>query len=58
MTFASLGGLFPPGLHRDNTWSTAAFRGGDLATLLAVPVLVVALVLAHRAVTGRWRRCR
>jgi hypothetical protein len=49
MTFASLGGLFIDGLYRDNTWSTAAYRGGDLATLLlAVPVLVVALVLARR----------
>jgi hypothetical protein len=49
MAFASLGGLLLHGLYRDNTWSTAAFRGTDLATLLfAVPVLVVALVLAHR----------
>jgi hypothetical protein len=49
MAFASLGGLFLPGLYRDNTWATAAFRGNDLATLvLAVPVLAVALVLASR----------
>jgi hypothetical protein len=49
MTCASLGGLFLHGLYRDNTWSTAAFRGTDLATLLlAVPTLVVSLVLAHR----------
>jgi hypothetical protein len=49
MIFASLGGLLVPGLYRDNTWATAAFRGNDLATLvLAVPVLVVALVLARR----------
>jgi hypothetical protein len=49
MTFASVGGLLLPGLYRDNTWATAAFRGNDLATLLlAVPVLVVALVLARR----------
>jgi len=49
MTFASLGGLFLPGLYRDNTWATAAFRGNHLATLLfAVPVLAVALVLARR----------
>lgn len=49
MTFASLGGLFLPGLYRDNAWATAAFRGTDLATLLfAVPVLAVALVLARR----------
>jgi hypothetical protein len=49
MTLASLGGLFAHGLYRDNTWSTAAYRGTDLATLLvAVPVLVVAVVLAYR----------
>jgi hypothetical protein len=49
MVFVSLGGLFLHGLYRDNTWSTAAFRGNDLATLvLAVPVLAVALVLARR----------
>jgi hypothetical protein len=49
MVVASLGGLFLPGLYRDNTWATAAFRGTDLATLLlAVPVLAVALVLARR----------
>jgi hypothetical protein len=49
MAVASLGGLFLPGLYRDNTWSTAAFQGTDLATLLfAVPVLVTALVLARR----------
>jgi hypothetical protein len=49
MAFASLGGLLWHGLYRDNTWSTAAFRGNDLATLLlAVPVLVVGLVLARR----------
>ncbi|HUK72706.1 MAG TPA: hypothetical protein VLW50_28770 [Streptosporangiaceae bacterium] len=49
MVFPSLGGLLLPGLYRDNTWSTAAFRGNDLATLLlAVPVLAVALVLARR----------
>ncbi len=49
MIFASVGGLLLHGLYRDNTWATAAFRGNDLATLLlAVPVLVVALVLARR----------
>jgi hypothetical protein len=49
MVFASLGGLLLPGLYRDNIWSTAAFRGNDLATLLlAVPVLAVALVQARR----------
>jgi hypothetical protein len=48
MTLASLGGLFIHGLYLDNTWSTAAYRGTDLATLLAaVPVLVIALVLAR-----------
>jgi hypothetical protein len=49
MTFASLGGLFIDGLYRDNTWSTAAYRGTDLATLvIAVPVLVAAVLLARR----------
>ncbi len=53
MAFASLGGLVLPGLYRDNTWATAAFRGNDLATLLlAVPVLAVALVLARRGSDG------
>jgi hypothetical protein len=48
LVFASLGGLLLHGLYRDNAWSIAAFRGNDLATLLlAVPVLVVALVLAR-----------
>lgn len=49
MTFASLGGLFMGGLYRDNTWSTAAHRGTDLATLvIAVPSLVAAVLLARR----------
>jgi hypothetical protein len=40
-------------LYRDNTWSKAAFRGGDLATLvLTVPVLVVALAMARRGNSG------
>jgi hypothetical protein len=53
MALASLGGLFLHGLYRDNTWSTAAYRGTDLATLLlAVPVLAVALVLARRGSDG------
>jgi hypothetical protein len=49
MTLASLGGLFIDGLYRDNTWSTAAYRGTDLATLLiAVPALAAAVLLARR----------
>jgi hypothetical protein len=49
MAFASLGGLFIHGLYWDNTWSTAAYRGTDLATLLiAVPLLAAAVLLAHR----------
>jgi hypothetical protein len=48
MAAASSAGLFAD-VYRDNTWSTAAFRGTDAATLLfAVPTLVVALVLARR----------
>jgi hypothetical protein len=47
---ASVGGLAIKGLYRDGTsWATAALRGGDLVTLVvAVPILVVALVLASR----------
>jgi len=53
MAGASLGGLFVHHLYRDNTWSTAAFRGTDLATLsLAVPTLLVALALARRSRPG------
>jgi hypothetical protein len=48
MVAASSAGLFGD-VYRDNTWSTAAFRGTDAATLfLAAPTLVVALVLARR----------
>src|SRR5690349_1454428 len=53
MTAASIGGLVIGGLYRDNTWSTAAFRGTDAATLaLAVPTLLVALLLARRGRLG------
>jgi len=49
MTATSVAGLFVDHLYRDNTWSTAAYRGTDAATLaLAVPTLVVALLLARR----------
>jgi hypothetical protein len=45
----SAGGLFLPGLYRDNSWTTAQLRGNDLVTLLvAVPLLVGALVLARQ----------
>jgi hypothetical protein len=53
MAAASLVGLLAGGLYRDNTWSTAAFRGTDAATLiLVVPTLLVALLLARRGSTG------
>jgi len=46
---ASAGGLLIPGLYRDNTWITSAWRGTDLVTLLlAAPLLVGGLVLAGR----------
>lgn len=47
---ASVGGLSIKDLYRDDTsWATAALRGGDFVTLVvAVPILVVALVLASR----------
>jgi hypothetical protein len=49
MAAASLAGLLVDGLYRDNTWSTAAFRGTDAATLaLAVPALLIALALGRR----------
>jgi hypothetical protein len=53
MTAASLVGLLLEDLYRENTWSRAAFRGTDAATLaLAVPTLLVALVLARRGSVG------
>jgi hypothetical protein len=49
MAAASTAGLWVDDVYRDNTWSTAAFRGTDAVTLLvAVPTLVGALVLARR----------
>ena len=55
MTALSLRGLVDGGPYRDNTWSTAAFRGTDAATLfVAVPTLLVSLWLARRgSVPGR-----
>jgi hypothetical protein len=48
MAAASVAGLWAD-VYRDNTWSTAAFRGTDAVTLLvAAPTLVVALALARR----------
>ena len=49
MVAASAVGLLLDGLYRDGGWARAAFRGGDLATLVvAVPLLVVSLVLSMR----------
>ena len=47
---ASIAGLTIPDLYQDDTsWATAALRGGDLVTLVvAVPILLVAMVLANR----------
>jgi hypothetical protein len=46
---ASVAGLVIKDLYQDDTsWATAAFRGGDLVTLVvAVPTLVLAMVLAN-----------
>jgi hypothetical protein len=50
---ASAGGLFIPGLYRDNPFVLAAWRGNDLVTLaVATPVLVISLFLASRG-SGR-----
>jgi hypothetical protein len=47
---ASIAGLSVKSLYQDDSsWATAALRGGDLVTLIvAVPVLVLAMVLADR----------
>ena len=46
---ASAGGLWLPGLYRDNAQVTAAWRGNDLVTLaVAAPLLVVGLILFRR----------
>lgn len=48
-TVAAAGGLLIDDLYRDNLLVRAAFRGNDLVTLgVAVPVLIVALILAFR----------
>ncbi len=51
---ASAGGLFIGGLYRrDTVWASSQLRGNDLVTLaVAVPLLVVALVLAERGSAG------
>jgi hypothetical protein len=47
---ASAGGLFLADHYRDNAFAASAWRGTDLATLtIAVPILVVALMLARRS---------
>ncbi len=47
---ASVAGLTIKDLYQDgSSWATAALRGGDLVTLaVAVPILIVAMVLANR----------
>lgn len=51
---ASGGGLFIGGLYRrDTVWASSQLRGNDLVTLaVAVPLLIVALVLAERGSAG------
>ncbi len=45
------GGLLLPGLYRDNLFVSSDWKGNDLVTLvIAVPILVVALVLAARGI--------
>jgi hypothetical protein len=53
---ASVSGLAIKDLYQDGTsWSTAALRGGDLATLVvAMPILLVAMVLASRGSSRAW----
>ncbi len=47
---AAVAGLTIKDLYQDgSSWATAALRGGDLVTLaVAVPILIVAMVLANR----------
>ncbi len=45
---ASVGGLFIRGLYRDPVDFVQVLRGQDLVTLLAMPVLIMALLLAGR----------
>ena len=48
MVAASAAGVWVHGLYKDAPWASAAFRGGDLVTLVvAVPVLVAALLLSR-----------
>lgn len=47
------GGLFIPGLYRDNTWVVSVFQGTDVVTLIvAVPSLIGSLVFALRGSVG------
>jgi hypothetical protein len=49
MVVASAAGLWLHRLYQDPAWATAAFRGGDLATLLvAAPLLAGALLRSLR----------
>jgi len=49
MAVQSAGGLFFPGMYRDEAWILAAWFGNDLVTLLvAVPLLLAGLTLARR----------
>jgi hypothetical protein len=49
MVAATSMGLWVPGLYPDAPWASAAFRGGDLVTLVvAAPALIFALLLSRR----------
>src|SRR6266536_1842562 len=49
MVAASAAGLWVRALYHDAPWASAAFRGGDLVTLVvAAPALVAALLLSRR----------
>lgn len=51
----SLGGIFLPGLYRDNEFVSAVWLGNDIVTLLlAIPVAIGAMILASRnSVAGK-----
>jgi hypothetical protein len=47
LALQAAGGLFIPGLYRDNTWIVSTYRGTDLLTLaLVAPALIVSMALA------------
>jgi hypothetical protein len=55
LAIQAAGGVFIPGLYRDNAWVSSVLRGQDAMSLaLVLPVLVVAHLLARRgSVAGR-----